>query len=194
MKCSVCGSESNADARFCANCGTKLNPGAETLFKSPPAAAASPLPDVGVAASVTPNATNLVPLLLVLAALVVVGYFAYRALMPDASTRGNATTEPPPRTAPPAEAMQSGTGASPSASEPAKSEPAGEQAKGAVPPAVVSKRTVTAEPPAPAAKAPGPARPKPPTRTAAPKRPAVAATAPAPPAMSIPSPEPVAPA
>src|SRR6266536_1660092 len=86
MKCSVCGSESNVDARFCANCGAKVNPGADTLFKtpvSPPPTAAAPVSDAGADASAAPRATNLVPVLLVLAALVVVGYFAYRALLPE---------------------------------------------------------------------------------------------------------------
>jgi hypothetical protein len=196
MKCSVCGSKSNADARFCANCGAKLNSGAQTLFKtpvsSPSAAAASPLPDAGVGASVTPKAMDLVPLLLGLAAFVVVGYFAYRALMPATSTPGS-TTEPLPPTARPAEAVQSGTEASPTAAEPAKSETARPQANGAAtaePPAVVAKGAVTDEP-TPAAKAP--ARPKPSTKTAAPKRPPVAANAPVPPAMSVAALEPVAP-
>ncbi len=188
MKCSVCGSESNADARFCANCGAKVNPGAETLFKtpvSPPPAAAAPVSDAGADASAAPRATNLVPVLLVLAALVVVGYFAYRAQMPEASPRESTAAEPAaPRTAPSAEAVQSGSRANPSASESAKSETAG-----APPP-----RPATTEPPAAVSRASAPARPKAPTRTAAPKRPAVETNAPAPPAMAVAIPEPVAPA
>ena len=190
MKCSVCGTESNADARFCSNCGTKLNPGAETLFNvlagaHPTAAAPPESPESGTAAPIASPRTKPVGLLVALAAVAVVGYFAYRVLTPGASPPEDAATEPPPRTAPSPQAMQPGTVASPSATEPAR-EPA------PVPPREPAIGTA-AEPPAAAPKAQAAPRPRAPSRTAAPQRPAPSAAT-APPAIAVPAPEPTPPA
>lgn len=183
MKCSVCGSESNADARFCSNCGTMLNPAADTLFKTPagahPGAAASPpSPESGTGTPLTSPRTNPVGLLVVLAAVAVLGYFAYRVLMP-----GDAATESAPQAPPSTQATQPGTAASPPASEPAR-EPA----------LVPSREPVTgptAEPPAAAPKAPAAPRPRAPSRKPAPQPPAASAATPA---VAVPAPEPTSPA
>ncbi len=163
MKCSVCGSESNADARFCSNCGTMLNPAADTLFKTPagahPGAAASPpSPESPTGTPLTSPWTNPVGLLVVLAAVAVLGYFAYRVLTP-----GDAATESAPQAPPSTQATPPGTAASPPASEPAR-EPA----------LVPSREPVTgptAEPPAAAPKAPAAPRPRAPSRKPTPQRP-----------------------
>ncbi len=186
MKCSVCGSDSNADARFCAYCGAKLNPGADTLFRpsagAHPATAPSAPVEAGAATSVGPRTKNpLGPLLLLLAAVAIVGYGAYRTLIPDASTPGNAAVESPDRTAPSSEATKSVAAPTPSASKSATTEPAAAPPREALP---------GAQPPAAASKTPVAAAPRAASKTTAPRRRAASPAKARPPAKSVASPAP----
>lgn len=187
MKCSVCGRKSNADARFCAQCGTKLNARAETLFRTPASAVPAPgvaaAPDADAAPPATPRPTNSVGLLLLLAAVAVVGYFAYRGLIPGTSTPGNPVISPPDRPAPSSESAKSGTAPTASTSEPAATGSVGAPSGG---PTVGEKK------PAALAKAPVAAPHRASAKRAATARPAAStASAPVAPAVSVPTPQPV---
>ena len=83
MKCSVCGTDSKGDARFCAGCGATLIIPTfdETLVLNRPPVFSLPVA-APVAPSTTrgadPTRTNIGGLVLVVIALGVIGYFVYR--------------------------------------------------------------------------------------------------------------------
>ena len=102
MKCSICGTESKGDARFCPGCGaTLITPKADetmldlrtALFRRPvivPAAAPSPVAGPPAASqqaippTTAPARSSIGGLFLVLVALGVIGYFVYQV----ATTQG----------------------------------------------------------------------------------------------------------
>ncbi len=209
MKCSVCGNKTTPEARFCSNCGatlkSALKPTARDVAAPGGGDAANPTPVApdGAGVRATPillsPTTLAVGLLLLLAAIGVVGYFGYRALLPDSTSPG-ATLEPPttaaevaaPDVAKPALPQPAGAGAPTTAppvaaaptevpaGTPATKAPAARSAKAGSAKKPAAQRSATKTPP----KAPAPA-------IATPPAPAIAAapTPPAPPVAVPPPPD-----
>jgi len=194
MKCSVCGNESKPDARFCPHCGATLKSAAE-------GAPASPVPGAGVMATATaPTATGrvaappaqtarVVGLILVVAAIAVVGYFGYRVLMPDERAQKVAAVEAPkPPLAQPATPSKEAPATVPAAPETAKADATAPPPTAAAPGAEGAKPA----PKAGATKAPA-ATPPAKAATKAPASPPAAPPAASAPAAAAPAPTPAAP-
>jgi hypothetical protein len=192
MKCSVCGTESKGDARFCAGCGATLivAKADETmldlrtaLFRRPviiPAAPPGIVPPPpappkeslpGAAPGAAPARSSAAGILLVICAVGVIGYFVYQVAMtygPGLAKPGASPVEAP--ASPPASAMPAPAPLKPQMSPPAQvaaPAPALTQmpAPAPVPVAAEPKPAPAPEPPKPAASR----SPDAPVRAAAPK-------------------------
>jgi hypothetical protein len=188
MKCSVCGSESNADARFCSTCGANLHPEADTLFRVPNPHAAPVV--VAPPAAPADGATGRVPRaagwLLLVTAVIVIGYVVYRQLLPipaaedGGGARSSAVPVAPPAAAPAPQTPKFEAAPIPAASPaPSAPEPSAPVAKApaAAPRTAAPKKGAKSS----AGKHPAPPPPAPPVAAAPPPRPAPAPVAVEPP-------------